>query len=773
MSTPFQSLLRPAMRWMDRTRVPLKMLLMGGLLLLPMLWFGGLLLRQETAALQATRLQAQGARDAMHLQALIAQVQLHRSATQRAGTEDPASHRALAQALAAVEQARGGSPLLAQALGPDWKATREQLATMAADHPPLPRQDNLARHAAWIESLRLAMVDLDSLSGLAVDPQPDTSLLVDLITRDLLPWSEQIARLHALGMPLLARGETSAGDRATMLGRTEALASLQADLQRKGAAMQRAGVTEPAAWATALPAAQALEARTREIFSAQVLETSPEDYDRLGAAALTAGHAVAQQAGERLLAALDDRAAALSRGLVLQLALSLSAVVLILYLSLAFYRSFMGGLQLLHRGVHATADGDLASTVQMKGRDELASIGQAVDGMAARLSAMVADIRSSAVRVGLAGRQVAQASESLSSRTHAQAASLRQTTDTVGQLSRAVSVNAGAAQALDQLTAELRQQAEHGGAAMRDTVQRMAELETSSRRVAEIIGVIDGIAFQTNILALNAAVEAARAGDAGRGFAVVAAEVRQLALRSSTASAEIRGLIQQSGQQVTESVGRIQQVGGTLDAVVDGVRDVAERLRQIAQASAQQSAGLEEVSRSVAHLDELTKQNAQMVEDSSAAAEDLVTRAAALSHAVGAIRLRQGSADEATAMVERAMALVKQRGLARAAEEFRRADGPFRDRDLYIFVTDREGRYHVHGAKPAMEGKRVHEVPGIDGDRFARESWAATQGSHWVEYSIINPENGEVQPKASHVQALDERLLLGCGIYRTVAQATG
>ena len=107
MSSPFQSLLRPAMRWMDRTRVPLKMLLMGGLLLLPMLWFGGLLLRQEMAALQATRLQAQGARDAMQLQALIAQVQLHRSATQRAGAEDPAGHRALAQALAAVEQEIG------------------------------------------------------------------------------------------------------------------------------------------------------------------------------------------------------------------------------------------------------------------------------------------------------------------------------------------------------------------------------------------------------------------------------------------------------------------------------------------------------------------------------------------------------------------------------------------------------------------------------------------------------------------------------------------
>ena len=99
---------------------------------------------------------------------------------------------------------------------------------------------------------------------------------------------------------------------------------------------------------------------------------------------------------------------------------------------------------------------------------------------------------------------------------------------------------------------------------------------------------------------------------------------------------------------------------------------------------------------------------------------------------------------------------------------FRSADGPFRDRDLYVFVTDREGRYRVHGAKPAMDGHLVHEVPGIDGDRFARESWIAAEGNHWVEYDIVNPETGEIQPKASYVEPIDDQLLLGCGIYRQV-----
>jgi signal transduction histidine kinase len=159
-----------------------------------------------------------------------------------------------------------------------------------------------------------------------------------------------------------------------------------------------------------------------------------------------------------------------------------------------------------------------------------------------------------------------------------------------------------------------------------------------------------------------------------------------------------------------------------------------------------------------------------MVEESARASGDLVNRASLLTSAVGAIRLRQGSADEARAMVDRAVKLIHERGLQAAAEQFRSAQGGFLDRDLYVFVTDRDGRYHVHGAKPAMEGKLVHEVPGIDGDRFARESWAATTGNHWVEYSIINQQTGKVQPKASYVVAISDRLLVGCGIYATDKQ---
>jgi signal transduction histidine kinase len=206
--------------------------------------------------------------------------------------------------------------------------------------------------------------------------------------------------------------------------------------------------------------------------------------------------------------------------------------------------------------------------------------------------------------------------------------------------------------------------------------------------------------------------------------------------------------------------------------VVAGVRDVSQRLRNIATASAEQSAGLREMSDSVGKLDEITRQNAVTVEESSLSARELVGRAETLQAAVASIRLRQGTADEARAMVDRALAQITTLGHATAMSMFRDRGQGFVDRDLYVFIVDRQGKYLLHSAKPEWEGRRVHEVPGIAGDRFVTDAWERTErGPGWIEYDILNAETGEVQPKASYMARVNEREVLGCGVYKGASDA--
>jgi hypothetical protein len=249
--------------------------------------------------------------------------------------------------------------------------------------------------------------------------------------------------------------------------------------------------------------------------------------------------------------------------------------------------------------------------------------------------------------------------------------------------------------------------------------------------------------------------------------------VRSLAQRSSSAAGEIRSLIARSREEVDTTVQRVQHTGSALQAAVGSVGQVSERLRAIAHSSNEQSQGLREMTAAVGNLDEITRQNAALVDESRASSAALVDRAAALSQAVGSIKLRQGSADEARALVARALQLVQQNGRSGALGSLHSASAGFVDRDLYIFFVDDQGRYVLHGAKPAMEGRRVHDVPGIDGDRFVRDAFAAAAaGGGWIDYAIVNPVSGQVQAKASWVQQLDDGLVIGCGIYRDKAAAS-
>ena len=441
------------------------------------------------------------------------------------------------------------------------------------------------------------------------------------------------------------------------------------------------------------------------------------------------------------------------------------------YLMLAFYvdtRRAMGTLQAM---VQSLRQGDLTDRSRVPGRGEFARIGESLEGVNTTLSAMVAGVRSDAVVVAQAGKSLASAAGELATRTERQAATLEQTSAGVQELSDTVRRNADDAASVEKLAARVRGVADSGGERMRTAVDAVRAIKGSTARVHDIIGVIEGIAFQTNVLALNAAVEAARAGDHGRGFAVVASEVRALALRSSNAAQEVRSLIATSTGQVESGVRHIDEVSAMLGEIVGGVAELASGLQSITGAAMQQSAALLQMTQAVGSLDEITQQNSHMVERAAADSAHLGRRAERLAQTVGGFRLRQGTADEAFALVQAAQARYQKGGRA-ALADITDAKSGFCDRDMYVFAWDRQLVYHAFAGKPANVGKSAAQILGTDVSALMRDVWeAAAAGGGWVDYDFFNPTSGKVAPKTSYVVGVSDDLVLGCGVYKTVQAA--
>jgi len=443
--------------------------------------------------------------------------------------------------------------------------------------------------------------------------------------------------------------------------------------------------------------------------------------------------------------------------------------VALLYGLLALYLSLSSDLEGLSRAMQKTTQGDLSTRAGVYGQDEVGAMAQSLDQMVLTLSSMVADIRSNAALVAHAGQSLAQGNRSLADRTEQQAANLEQTAASVEQLSSAVQNNAQTARSADARAADVRKAADAGAEAMARAVQSVEAIQQGARRMTEIIGVIDSIAFQTNILALNAAVEAARAGEQGRGFAVVAGEVRTLAKRSGDAAREIRELIGASVSQVEASAGLIRSAGDGIANMAGGIRSVAASMTEISGSSAEQSTGLSEVSSAVQQLDQITQHNAQMVGHAVAQAEALEQRASTLSRAVAAFRLQQGTADEAVALVQKAVALYKTTSHDQFLRSLTDKNQSYHDRDMYVFVLDSAGTYRAFGGNPAKVGTRVQDIPGIAGDRLVSDIVAqADRAPGWVEYDINNPATGAVQTKMSYVSRVGD-LYVGCGVYKSLA----
>jgi len=288
--------------------------------------------------------------------------------------------------------------------------------------------------------------------------------------------------------------------------------------------------------------------------------------------------------------------------------------------------------------LRAMAQGDLQATMPPQRGDEIGEMIEAMHTMQKQLADLVGRVRQAADSVATASTQIAQGNQDLSQRTETQASALQQTAASMDELSSTVQQNAEHANQANNLALRASDVAREGGASVEQVIQTMRGITESSRRIADIIGTIDGIAFQTNILALNAAVEAARAGEQGRGFAVVASEVRSLAQRSATAAKEIRQLITDSVERVEQGNHQVAQAGGTMQGVVQAIGEVAALMQGISSASREQSVGVHQVGEAVNQMDQVTQQNAALVEEAAAAALSLNHQAQELVSAMSVFR---------------------------------------------------------------------------------------------------------------------------------------
>jgi methyl-accepting chemotaxis protein len=446
--------------------------------------------------------------------------------------------------------------------------------------------------------------------------------------------------------------------------------------------------------------------------------------------------------------------------------IALAAVTVSAVISVTLTRSIVAPMSRTVAIAKRVSVGDLSSHAKVVGKDEVSELLHSLSHMNDSLLGIVSGVRAGSDQINGVSTRLASSSADLSARIESQAGSLEETASAIEELTSIVGQNADNAKQANELVTEASERAVKGGHIVDQVVDTMEEIKRSSQRIVDIIAVIDGIAFQTNILALNAAVEAARAGEQGRGFAVVAAEVRTLAQRSGAAAKEIKQLIDDSVKSVKRGDQFVLDAGKAMGEIVRSVNHVATIIGEISTASQEQRVGIEQVNQSIIQMEELMQKIALQVEEDATAAAGMQEQSAILARAVSAFKLEQNRS-EAIAMVEKAVAHIRSVGKDQAFADFTKPEPAFRNRDLYVSVIDKRGTTIAHGDSKKNIGKATYDLKDARGKYFIRAfiETACAKGNGWVDYSWINPVTGVVEEKTTYVQLVDD-VIVGCGIYK-------
>jgi methyl-accepting chemotaxis protein len=531
-----------------------------------------------------------------------------------------------------------------------WQALEPQVANRSLGAP-----QSTAQHTQLIANIMLLGESLRHDYGLQVEHDEAISALIQSTLVHAPMLSEKLGIMRAQGSSFLVLGELTPQGKSTLQGLQQRAGELHGETFRS---FERAMASHPAFRQTLQGPVQDLQARiqaTRQmadqnLINAAELKMPAKDYFDDFTRTIDALFSVNATAMDSLQNALQTRVKQLQY-MLLWVALALVATLsMTTAMALVFVRSITQPLAKAEALARAVANGDLSGADQSHGTNEVGMLIEAQQQMRAKLRPVVEQVRRGSESVAIASGEIAQGNSDLSARTESQASALEQTAAAMEQLSSTVRQNADSARQANQLAESASTVATQGGEVVAQVVTTMHDINAASRKIADIIGVIDGIAFQTNILALNAAVEAARAGEQGRGFAVVASEVRSLAGRSAAAAKEIKTLIQASVERVEHGNSLVDRAGTTMTEVVTSIRRVTDIMGEISAASQEQSQGVAQVGDAVTQMDQVTQQNAALVEEMAAAASSLRSQAQELVQVVSIFKLGHGDAGQRQAV---------------------------------------------------------------------------------------------------------------------------
>ncbi len=653
------------MRMFDKLSLARKFAILGVLAMLTAVAPTALFIHATQGEITAATLEARGMAPVVALQKVLQVTQQHRGAAagmlggnEALAARRPALRDAVNQAVQAFETrlkaADATAPILSK-----WAERKKAWVGLeqAVAERQLKPAESSARHTALIADMLALNDELLDEFGLSLDPQADSYAMIIASFVNAPAMAERLGQMRALGTGFLATRNLPVEGRLALVGLRTRANELLGDMNRN---LDKAVVTN--AVLKARLAEQAANLKTRigktialanqGLIDATELTLPANDYYQDFTSTIDAVYDFNALSLAALTELLDARVSRLRNTQVTIAAGLLGLMGLAGLFGLRIVRGIqrqLGGEPEAATAVAVgVAAGDLGFHIALKAGDSTSLMAQ-LKAMQGALSGVVNTVRSGAEGVATASAEIAQGNNDLSSRTEEQASALEQTAASMEQLSGTVKQNADNARQGNQLAMSASAVAVKGGEAVGRVVETMKGINDSSRKIADIIGVIDGIAFQTNILALNAAVEAARAGEQGRGFAVVATEVRNLAGRSAEAAKEIKGLISDSVLRVEQGMVQVDQAGATMAEVVSSIRRVTAIMGEISAASTEQSTGVAQVGEAVTQLDQATQQNAALVEQSAAAAESLKAQAQQLVQAVAVFKLAQGDARHATA----------------------------------------------------------------------------------------------------------------------------